>query len=641
MIQRMVMWMRRISRATSFRSDAMKQMSVLSFRALTKHHNRVTGSIESDGGYQVMLPGPGEQTRTCAKDSNVARLEENRGVYWLPGSAAESADEAQLNLKFRVAKSVVEATTDSETKFDATQLEESEETRRPKHKTILRHVNGDEHDARQTARLQSRTRSGETVDQVHRPQASTHEGEDRRGKDHLFSSNATDPQHVKAILNRLESDAAFSAMSVNRDEARLVGACEAFRPTDRTRLNEMRAVKTTVCDTPKASKANAERIERASQKVEKRSRTSRSWFEGISVERVYKVMPDTVWNCAWQISRRPARPSRAKQNEASRRHNGQVSKFTKMNHFTDSEWSLRLWRNAVMVSNGHRRGELARVCRYRVVWRRPGKQRWDRKPSTEMNGGPRNTLPLQEEKLHIKDRECVALKHLIKCGGQRRSMACCEHAGSSLRDLKARTQDIKDKEVAQTNNQRMFERFTKKPTEEFEQGIVQSSTGGTAMAAGRPAPDSQMMLAAVAESATTQSTTSSRIRVVETEDQFNTECHKVLAGMFDWHETIVDMDTCRAIDRMIDPEDRDGWTQQVVDRNKKCCGAKSGHLGFLFESQKVSMRRIKEFANIEKLEVAEIMLQETIAKITEIIYAGLLDDVARRTPEDPTADRRQ
>ena len=36
-----------------------------------------------------MLPGPGEQTRTCAKDSNVAKLEENRRVYWLPGSAAE------------------------------------------------------------------------------------------------------------------------------------------------------------------------------------------------------------------------------------------------------------------------------------------------------------------------------------------------------------------------------------------------------------------------------------------------------------------------------------------------------------------------------------------------------------------------
>ena len=76
-----------------------------------------------------------------------------------------------------------------------------------------------------------------------------------------------------------------------------------------------------------------------------------------------------------------------------------------------------------------------------------------------------------------------------------------------------------------------------------------------------------------------------------------------------------------------------------MNRNKKCCGAKSGHLGHLFESQKMSMRRIKEFANIEKLEVAETMLQEAIAQTTETIYAGWLDDVARRTPEDLTADR--
>ena len=99
------------------------------------------------------------------------------------------------------------------------------------------------------------------------------------------------------------------------------------------------------------------------------------------------------------------------------------------------------------------------------------------------------------------------------------------------------------------------------------------------------------------------------------------------------------MDMCGAIVLTTDPEDCDGWTQQVVDRNKKCCGAKSGHLGHLFESQKVSERRIKELANIEKLEVAEIMLQETIVRTTEIIYAGWLDDVARRTPEDSAADR--
>ena len=229
----------------------------------------------------------------------------------------------------------------SETDFDvnATQLEESEETRRLKHKTLPRHVSKDTHDARQIAHLQSRSRSGETVGRAHRPQAGTHEGGDRRGKDHLFSSNARDPQHVKAVSNRLGSGAASSVMLEDGVEARLVIARETIAPTDRTRLNEVRAVKNPVCNTPKASSANAGRIERASQKVEKRSRTSRSWFEGVSVEHVCKVMPDTVRECAWQITRRLARPGRMKQTKrpCGRARNGQVSEFTELNHFREPQ----------------------------------------------------------------------------------------------------------------------------------------------------------------------------------------------------------------------------------------------------------------------------------------------------------------
>ena len=93
-------------------------------------------------------------------DSNVAKLKENRGMYWLPRSAAESTDGAPLSTKFRAIRLIVEATKDSESEFDATQMEESEETRR--HKTILRHMNRDEDDTRQIAHLQSRTSSGET-----------------------------------------------------------------------------------------------------------------------------------------------------------------------------------------------------------------------------------------------------------------------------------------------------------------------------------------------------------------------------------------------------------------------------------------------------------------------------------------------
>ena len=142
-----------------------------------------------------------------------------------------------------------------------------------------------------------------------------------------------------------------------------------------------------------------------------------------------------------------------------------------------------------MVSSGHWKGKLARVCRCRIVWWRPENQRWDEKPLNEISGEPWNTSPRQEEKLQIKDRECIALKHLIKCGGRRGSMACCEHVGSNLRDLKARTQDIADNEVVQRKNQRKFECLTEKLTEQVEQGIVQSSNGGTAMAAGKPAPE--------------------------------------------------------------------------------------------------------------------------------------------------------
>ena len=124
-------------------------------------------------------------------------------------------------------------------------------------------------------------------------------------------------------------------MSGNRVEARLVGAREALRSTERTRLIEMRAVKNPMCNTPKASSVNAGRIERASQKVEKRFRTSRSWFERVSVERVCKVMPDTLRNCAWQITRRFARPGRVKHVErpCERLRSGQVSEFTELDHF--------------------------------------------------------------------------------------------------------------------------------------------------------------------------------------------------------------------------------------------------------------------------------------------------------------------
>ena len=113
-----------------------------------------------------------------------------------------------------------------------------------------------------------------------------------------------------------------------------------------------------------------------------------------------------------------------------------------MNHFMDGEWILRLWKDAIMVSNGHWRGTLARICKCRLIWRYPKNQRWDKKP---LNGELRNTSPREEEKLQIKDRECIAPRQQNKCGGQKGSVVTCfEHAGSNPRDLRARTQDIVD-----------------------------------------------------------------------------------------------------------------------------------------------------------------------------------------------------
>ena len=95
--------------------------------------------------------------------------------------------------------------------------------------------------------------------------------------------------------------------------------------------------------------------------------------------------------------------------------------------------------------------------------------------------------------------------------------------------------------------------------------------------------------------------------------------------------------TCRTIVLAAGPEDRDGWTQQGVDWNKNRSGAKSGHFGQLLEPQKVSEDRTKELANIEKLNVAEITLQEARAQGSEIVHVGWLDDAARGTPQDPDA----
>ena len=175
-------------------------------------------------GCQAMLPGSsGEYLRTCVKDPNAAKLEKHRGVYWLPCSATEHTDGVPLCPNPRAARLAVEAPPISVPDPDATpmQLEESEETRRPKHRALPANVSKEEFDVHQLTHLPFRSWcdhcvKGKAVDDAHRPRIDPHRGEAKMGMDYFFLARATDPQHAKAVLNCLDfqSGAVFSAMVV-------------------------------------------------------------------------------------------------------------------------------------------------------------------------------------------------------------------------------------------------------------------------------------------------------------------------------------------------------------------------------------------------------------------------------------------
>ena len=183
-----------------------------------KHRNKAIGLC--------LVQGVKRCCRSCAKDPSAARLERHRGVYWLPCSATEHTDGAPLCPNPRTAGLVVEAPI-SVPDPDATpmQLEESEETRRPKHRALPANVSKEEFDAHQLTHLPCRSWCGhcvrgKAVDDAHRPRIDPHRGGARKGMDHFFLARATDPSHAKAILNCLDfqSGAVFSAMVVKGGE---------------------------------------------------------------------------------------------------------------------------------------------------------------------------------------------------------------------------------------------------------------------------------------------------------------------------------------------------------------------------------------------------------------------------------------
>ena len=129
-------------------------------------------------------------------------------------------------------------------------------------------------------------------------------------------------------------------------------------------------------------------------------------------------------------------------------------------------------------------------------------------------------------------------------------------------------------------------------------GSAPSSSSGPA---GRPAPEDVNMEAA--ESSAGQPT-SSVVRTLEAEDDTSAKRQKLMAGMPILHETDVDvnMDAHKLVVLAAMPDDQGKWTQRVIDWDKKYYGAKSGTL---LDTQNVYEGRLRELANIEKLEVAE------------------------------------
>ena len=98
------------------------------------------------------------------------------------------------------------------------QLEESEETRRPKLRPLPANVSKEEFDGHHLAHLPFRSWCdhyvrGKAVDDAHRPRIDTDRGEAKMGMDYFFLARATDPHHAKAILNCLDFSVGCSLLS--------------------------------------------------------------------------------------------------------------------------------------------------------------------------------------------------------------------------------------------------------------------------------------------------------------------------------------------------------------------------------------------------------------------------------------------
>ena len=252
---------------------------------------------------------------------------------------------------------------------------------------------------------------------------------------------------------------------------------------------------------------------------------------------------------------------------------------------------------------------------------------------TEMNGEPWNPVPPKDKAPQVRG-VYTTLERQIKHGGTKGYSACFGQAKVHSPECRARFQDIVDNEAAQAAAASASEPNVGTPGQAAG-GPAPSSSSGPATVAGGPAPEDVNMGAA--ESSAAQPT-SSAVRTLEAEDDGSAKRQRLMAGMPILHETDVDVnvDAHKLVVLAAMPDDQGQWTQRVIDWDKKYYGAKSGTL---LNTQKVYEGRLRELANIGKLEVAEpIQLQEARAQSLEIVYGKWLDD-AKGTPEDLDAVR--
>ena len=229
----------------------------------------------------------------------------------------------------------------------------------------------------------------------------------------------------------------------------------------------------------------------------------------------------------------------------------------------DDRWNLGLLLGKSLASDEHCVETSAGVRRCRSIWRRPEKQRWDRKMLTEMNGEPWNPTGHHQDKPPQVRGVYITLEQ-IKYGRTKGCAACFGDAKVHSPECRARFQDTVDNEAAQTaaasasgTNVEMREQAVG--------GSAPTSSSGPTPAAGRPAPEDANM--EPAESSAGQPTSS----VVRTLDDTSAKRQKLMAGMPILHETDMDvnMDTHKLVVLAAMPDDQGKWTQRVIDWDKK------------------------------------------------------------------------